>query len=196
MGTPVHIMLALTREGIRIYHSSRKGRKGARSGISKRHVNMIRKEIASYGFKSGRPEVMALPSDRMHKGRKQYNSKFLLKLGKEWAKKALDWHTKVLVITDADMYTTGVRYLVGQAELDGKVAVVSITRIRSGDERRFVTRLTKEILHELGHTLGLAHCRDRNCVMYSSKTLPDSDIKSRDYCKRCQVKIGRALSRK
>jgi archaemetzincin len=43
----------------------------------------------------------------------------------------------------------------------------------------------KEILHELGHNFGLKHCHDWDCVMHSSTSIEEVDIKGDNYCKVC-----------
>jgi archaemetzincin len=191
--TPVHVLLVLTPEGARTFERSSKGERGLRFGIGRGQIEKALRELEARGLAPSGPEVMVLDERMLHKGRGQYNSSYLLGLARERAKRMTDWHTKVLVITDADMYATGSKFVVGQAELDGRSAVVSLTRIRAGDEARFLRRLVTETLHELGHTLGLRHCRDKDCVMFSSKILPESDIKSHEFCERCRVKVGRAL---
>jgi archaemetzincin len=48
-----------------------------------------------------------------------------------------------------------------------------------------VVRAQKTALHEIGHSLGLTHCRDRRCVMYSSTRIADTDFKQSHYCPTC-----------
>lgn len=190
---PLLIVLALTKKGADMYRTSCSSNVRLRFGISKGQVDILIKNLGKRGFGTGGPEVMVLPESMMNRAREQYQSKYLVKLGRDRAKELSDWHTKVLVVTDADIYDVGTRYVVGQAELDGRSAVVSISRIRAGDEKRSMRRLMTEALHELGHTIGLRHCRDKDCVMFSSKKLPDSDIKSHEFCDKCDLKVGRAL---
>jgi len=52
-----------------------------------------------------------------------------------------------------------------------------------------IERTLKEAVHELGHTMGLGHCRDAGCVMHFSQSLIDTDVKSSYFCSRCQPKL-------
>jgi archaemetzincin len=47
----------------------------------------------------------------------------------------------------------------------------------------------KEAVHELGHTLRLAHCSNAGCVMYFSNSLDDTDRKGDTYCERCVARL-------
>jgi archaemetzincin len=50
-------------------------------------------------------------------------------------------------------------------------------------------RLTKEVIHELGHTFGLIHCHIPACVMTSSTYVEDIDQKSEHLCSRCRMEL-------
>jgi len=47
-------------------------------------------------------------------------------------------------------------------------------------------RLEKEALHELGHTFGLRHCADSDCVMSYSKGVQCADRKFAVFCPACR----------
>jgi archaemetzincin len=47
-------------------------------------------------------------------------------------------------------------------------------------------RFTKEVIHEIGHTLGLIHCHIPNCVMGSSTYVEDIDQKNQHLCPGCR----------
>lgn len=99
---------------------------------------------------------------------------------------------KYLGVTTADLYSRGLNLVFGQADVGGPAAVISLARLGSGQALR--ERALKEAVHELGHTLGLAHCRDKNCVMWFSRVLTETDFKSDDFCPRHQAELGMLLS--
>jgi archaemetzincin len=103
---------------------------------------------------------------------------------------------RVLGVTEADLYETGLNFVFGYSQPDGRVAVISLARLRDPNRVRFLERAVKEAVHETGHTLGLAHDEDRpGCVMHFSRTLADTDRKGRDYCPACESKAEVTLKR-
>ncbi|GAJ15820.1 unnamed protein product, partial [marine sediment metagenome] len=49
---------------------------------------------------------------------------------------------------------------------------------------------SKEVIHEIGHLLGLRHCSNPKCVMHFSNTLNDTENKDIIFCKECRREIG------
>ena len=98
----------------------------------------------------------------------------------------------VLGIADIDAYVPGLNFVFGHADPVGRVAMVYTKRLRatqSDDANRFLSRLRKEALHELGHLLGLQHCPNRECVMSFSNSLEEVDSKSDDFCRYCRKRL-------
>lgn len=100
---------------------------------------------------------------------------------------------RLLGVTDLDLYVPNMNFVFGEARLPGRVAVISTHRLRGttdyGDAELFPIRVVKEAVHELGHTLGLAHCKTPSCVMYFSNSLRDTDRKGEDCCENCSKKL-------
>jgi archaemetzincin len=59
-----------------------------------------------------------------------------------------------------------------------------------GGEEIFHSRLTKEAIHELGHTFNLRHCKDHSCLMSYCRSEKDVDRKSDSFCRYCKVLLG------
>lgn len=69
----------------------------------------------------------------------------------------------------------------------GSSCVLSTYRIKSNDEDKFLERMKKVCIHEIGHTLGLKHCNiSKRCVMRDAaetiKTVDQVDLKLCDHC--------------
>ena len=103
---------------------------------------------------------------------------------------------KIVGIIDVDLYTPRLSFIFGEADINSGTVIVSLTRLRqeyyglSSDEKLFITRATKEIVHELGHTFGLEHCSNIKCVMHFSNSLADTDWKEVNFCDKCRPKLG------
>ena len=99
-------------------------------------------------------------------------------------------------VTDVDLFLPVFTHVFGTAQLGGPVGVASEFRLRpelSGDPsdagvlRR---RLLKEVLHELGHTLGLVHCKAPWCAMSPSRLPEQIDLKDAMFCPACAEHTG------
>lgn len=120
--------------------------------------------------------------------RGQYDSRaFLARLLEEPAEGAV----RTLGVTNVDLFIPVLTFVFGEAQLGGRAAVVSAYRL---DNRLYglppnphllFERLSKEAVHELGHTFGLVHCPDGRCVMAASTYAEDIDLKGDRFCDRC-----------
>lgn len=103
--------------------------------------------------------------------------------------------SRLLGITDINLFSPGLNFVFGQADYHNGIGVISLTLLRQetyglpGDPALLIERARKEAVHELGHTFGLGHCQDGNCVMHFSNSLIDTDIKKLDFCARCQPRL-------
>jgi archaemetzincin len=129
------------------------------------------------------------PAYAYNDSRHQYNSKILLK---RLIAKCPEDTLKFIGLTAVDLYVPILKFVFGLAQIKGKCAVVSIHRLlpqfyqQPEDTNLLMERVEKTVLHELGHSFGITHCRDRHCVMYSSTRIDDTDFKHARFCSTCR----------
>jgi archaemetzincin len=130
--------------------------------------------------------------DAFSKDREQY---FSTQIIADLLKRTDDLTGKVIVLTEADLYIPVLTFVFGEAQLNGKHSIVSVCRLHEEfysertDEVLLKERTLKEILHELGHNFGLKHCINWDCVMHSSTSIEEVDIKGKSYCSECYRSI-------
>jgi archaemetzincin len=129
--------------------------------------------------------------------RNQYNSTLILSL---LLSNANDTDARFVGVTPYDLFVPVLTFVFGEAQLNGRAAVVSSFRLRPeyyglrANESLLESRLEKETIHEIGHTFGLLHCSDDTCVMRSSTYAEDIDLKSDRLCTRCLFQLFPAAS--
>lgn len=100
---------------------------------------------------------------------------------------------RVLAVVDVDLFIPMLTFVFGQAQLKGKAALMSLSRLRQDyyglppNETLFHRRAEKEAMHEVGHTFGLIHCTEKNCVMALSNSIQQVDGKLAEYCRSCSI---------
>jgi len=108
---------------------------------------------------------------------------------------------KLLAITEVDLFIPMLTFVYGQAQLAGKVAIVSVARLSPEfyglppDKDLTVRRIRKEVSHELGHTFGLVHCADKSCLMSLSTEIMQVDLKSESLCESCSIVLEENLKK-
>jgi archaemetzincin len=130
------------------------------------------------------------PSRTRHPERRQYHSTELLA-----ALASLPISGRVLGVTAIDLYIPILTFVFGEAELGGRCAVISSHRMaeafyglpaNAGLAR---ARLVKCAVHEIGHTHGLVHCDDYECVMAAAHAVEWLDLKREQLCERCAAAV-------
>jgi len=146
--------------------------------------------IFEKGISMGQP--LDTPDYAYNGKRKQYfSSAILLKL------RDIDrgMGDRVLGVADFDLYVPSLNFVFGEADLEHRVAIISLYRLSqefyglSEDRDRFEERVLKEAAHEMGHTYGLGHCSNPLCVMHFSNSLLDTDIKKASFCPQCEKRL-------
>ena len=129
------------------------------------------------------------PSYAFNSSRRQYSSTEILA---RLARLAVPPGSRLVGVTCFDLYIPILPFVFAGAQLTGPCAVVSAHRLRQEfyglpeDAPLWRERLVKEVVHELGHTFGLRHCSDHECVMSSSHSVEWIDIKTRHFCVNCR----------
>lgn len=128
-------------------------------------------------------------------GRQQYRSMDVLEMLARHCP-ANAW--KLLALTERDLFVPVLTFVFGQAQLGGRLAVVSLARLRqefyglAPNPEVLLERAAKEALHEAGHTFGLVHCVDRSCAMSLATNIRQIDGKQAAWCSACAAQLRRA----
>ena len=101
----------------------------------------------------------------------------------------------VLALTAVDLWPgEGWNFVFGQASLNQRVGVWSISRFGDPDEseasyRQCLRRTLGVALHETGHMFGILHCTAYECGMNGANNLRESDLEPLDFCPECAAKV-------
>lgn len=136
------------------------------------------------------PDLLSIPEDAYDSKRRQYRAQPFLDTLDTFVPPNLHG----LALVNYDLFVPGRYFIFGVAQQGGH-ALVALPRLRPSfyklptDDAAYFERVTKEVIHELGHILKLNHCT-QFCVMRFSNTLADTDQKPGQFCPRCKKALG------
>jgi archaemetzincin len=125
------------------------------------------------------------PKTMINRARNQYVSERILEY-----LASIQYREDVLIaIIKHDAYAYYYNFVFGHADPINRVCAVYTPRLESAERKTYLDRLAKEVLHEVGHILGLHHCNNESCVMNFSNNIIDVDRKKAYFCSRCRQLI-------
>lgn len=155
-----------------------------------------------YGFKVQVLKALPIPAQTfVNEKSPRYRADKILRIQDEQRPDSLDF---ILGMTSYDISTTKrdsdgnikkpeTKYsdwgIMGLGYRPGQSCVVSTFRIK-GDEKKFRERLKKICIHEIGHNLGLDHCKTEGCVMAdAAETIATIDHVKATLCAACRRRL-------
>lgn len=164
---------------------------------------VVQKVALRFNYRCEIMQPMGEPSYAFEPERRQYSSGRILREILRVVRTAPPGKDliRILGIVDVDLCTPILTFVFGEAQLEGKAALISLYRLHQeyyglGPNPQLLReRAAKEALHELGHTFGLTHCPDPKCVMYFSNSIRHIDAKGDRFCPSCSVLLAEGKRR-
>jgi archaemetzincin len=166
--------------------------------VSEKLLNHLPRELtAAFHCHTKTLPKLEVPKQAFNQWRKQYDgAKMMEILANDKEGVYIDKEIPAVFITDADIYYKGMNYVFGLENPSQATAIISIARLSpefyGNASNLFILqeRILKECVHEMGHHLGLDHCRHPFCVMCFSPSIVDVDNKKKNFCANCKLKLS------
>ncbi len=129
------------------------------------------------------------PTYAFNKDRQQYHSNAIMRR----MVPLLDGSQQfALGVLDVDLFVPDSAFIIGEADREARIALVSIFRLRQGADGELLRRrFQTEAVQQAGHLLGLSYCEDTRCVMYPSQSVQDVDRKGMGLCNLCRNELAK-----
>ncbi len=150
-----------------------------------------------FGFSTETHPILQDISFALDDKRNQYHSTAILdRLAANLPPKII----RVLAIAQVDLFIPILTHVYGEAQLGGAACVVSTFRLNEGRSglnisQKYIGRIVKEAIHELGHTFNLRHCPEQTCIMHYCRNEEDVDRKSDQLCRYCIIMLEDEMKR-
>jgi archaemetzincin len=144
-----------------------------------------------FGFSTVTSPILQDLSFALDDNRNQYHSTAILdRLAVDTPPHAV----RVLAIAQVDLFIPILTHVYGEAQLGGTACIVSTFRLNEGRSginipKKYIDRIVKEAIHELGHTFNLRHCPEHTCIMHYCRNEEDVDRKSDQLCRYCTIML-------
>ena len=144
--------------------------------------------LLSYSIKPIYVGKLKVPEFAWNPQRRQWNAQEFLKV-------LANHKTPSLGLTKLDIFYDELNFVFGLASPTAKVGIVSFARLspefwgEPNQPELYIKRIKKEVLHEVGHILGLVHCSVPGCVMNFSNSVADVDRKTERFCRYCESQV-------
>ena len=150
-----------------------------------------------FGFSTETESVLQNLAFALDQNRNQYHSTLILE---QLAAKSPSRAIRVIAIAQVDLFIPILTHVYGEAQLGGTACIVSTHRLNEGRSGmnispKYIDRIVKEAIHELGHTFKLRHCPEHTCIMHYCRNEEDVDRKSDQLCRYCKVMLEDEIKR-
>ena len=150
-----------------------------------------------FGFATETGSILKDLCFALDQNRQQYHSTLILD---QLAANVPVGCIRILAIAQVDLFIPILTHVYGEAQLGGVACIVSTFRLNEGRSGlniapRYVERIVKEAIHELGHTFNLRHCPEHTCIMHYCRNEEDVDRKSGQLCRYCKIMVEDEIKR-
>jgi archaemetzincin len=174
---------------------------------------LVRNLALTFGSNVKVSKHIIIPTTLFNEEKSQYNGRKLLRfLIDNMTLKEIK--AVNLALFDRDLFIGSLDYAFGLASAFPRISVISILRLHphfqkdyfagglrkreagrfplfvrrlnSREKTLYYNRILKEAIHGIGHTMGLTHCIQKECIMHPSDTINHIDSKETGFCKTCR----------